>query len=131
MIGTDSDSAFKGDNRSEDQNFQKILSDNNAVLEPVILNNHHALGIIDNFAKNLKRVLSKEFLENKSTEWVSILPKIIEQYNNTPHTSLDNITPEQADSKRSGLPRLRETRVAQWVGGEALSDDTCLSQLGR
>jgi hypothetical protein len=90
---SDSDSAFKWGDRNEDQNFQKILSDNNAVLEPVILNNHHALGIIDNFAKNLKRVLSKEVLENKSTEWVSILPKIIEQYNNTTHTSLDNITP--------------------------------------
>ena len=77
IIMSDSDTAFKGDNRSEDQNFQKILSHNNAVLEPVILNNHHALGIFDNFAKNLKRVLSKEFLENKSTEWVSILPKII------------------------------------------------------
>ncbi len=55
-------------------------------------------GVIDIFAKNLKRVLSKEFLENKSTEWVSILPKIIEQYNNTPHTALDNITPNQAIS---------------------------------
>ncbi len=29
---SDSDSAFKGDDRNEDQNFQKILSDNNAVL---------------------------------------------------------------------------------------------------
>jgi hypothetical protein len=51
------------------------------------------LGVIDIFAKNLKRVLSKEFLENKDTEWVSILPIIIEQYNNTPHTALDSITP--------------------------------------
>ena len=93
---SDSDSAFKGDNRSEDQNFQKILSDNNAVLEPVKLNDHHALGVIDVFAKNLKRVLSKEFLENKKARWIDILPKIIEQYNNTPHTSLDNITPNQA-----------------------------------
>jgi hypothetical protein len=55
------------------------------------------LEVIDIFAKNLKRVLSKEFLENKDTEWVSILPKIIEQYN-TPHTALDNITPNQAIS---------------------------------
>ena len=46
---------------NEDQNFQKILSENNAVLEPVKLNDHNALGVIDNFAKNLKRVLSKEF----------------------------------------------------------------------
>ena len=32
------------------ENFKKKLSDNNAVLEPVILNNHHALRTIDNFA---------------------------------------------------------------------------------
>jgi hypothetical protein len=74
------------------------LSDNNAALEPVKLNDHNALGIFDVFAKNLKRALSKEFLENKSTEWVSILPKLIEQYSNTPHTSLDNITPNDAIS---------------------------------
>jgi hypothetical protein len=99
---SDSDSAFEGDNRDEEQNFQKVLSDNNALLEPVKLNDHNALGVIDVFAKNLKWVLSKEFLKNKSTEWVSILPKIIEQYNNTTHTSLDNITPNQAisDSKK-------------------------------
>ena len=104
IIMSDSDAAFKGNDRDEDQNFQKILSDNNAVLEPVILNNHHALGIIDVFAKNLKRVLSKEFLDNKSTKWIDILPKIIEQYNNTPHTALDNITPNQATSD----PKKRE-----------------------
>ena len=98
IIMSDSDSAFKGDDRDEDQNFQKILSDNNAVLEHVKLNDHHALGVIDVFAKNLKRVLSREFLENKSTEWISILPKVIEQYNNTPHTALDNITPNNAIS---------------------------------
>ncbi len=51
------------------------MSNNNAVLEPVKLNDHHALGVIDIFAKNLKRVLSKEFLANEDTEWVSILPK--------------------------------------------------------
>jgi hypothetical protein len=80
---SDSDSAFKEDDRNEDQNSQKILSDNNAELEPVKLNDHRARGIIDVFAKNLKRVLSKEFLENKITEWVGILPKLL---NNTiPH----------------------------------------------
>jgi hypothetical protein len=74
------------------------LSNNNAVIGPVKLNDHHTLGVIDIFAKNLKRVLSKEFLENMDTEWVSILPKIIEKYNNTLHTALDNITPNQAIS---------------------------------
>ena len=43
------------------------MSDNNAVLEPVKLNDHEALGIIDSFAKVLKRIISKEFLDNKNT----------------------------------------------------------------
>ena len=93
---SDSDSAFRGDNRGEEQNFQKILNDNNAVLEPVKLNDHHALGVIDIFAKNLKRILSKEFLDNKNTKWINILPDIIKNYNDTPHTALDDITPNQA-----------------------------------
>ncbi len=58
---SDSDTAFRGDNRDEDQKFQKILSNDNAVLEPVKLNDHHTLGVIDIFVKNLKRVLSKDF----------------------------------------------------------------------
>ncbi len=98
IIMSDSDSAFKGENREEEQNFQKVLSSNNAVLEPVKLNDHQALGVIDVFAKNLKRILSKEFLENKNTKWIDILPDIIERYNNTPHSSLDDITPNQAIS---------------------------------
>jgi hypothetical protein len=43
---SDSDAAFRGDNRDEDRNLQKILSNNNAVLEPVKLNDHHALGVL-------------------------------------------------------------------------------------
>ncbi len=55
---SDSDSAFRGYNHNEEQFFQNRLSDNNAVLEPVKLNYHHALGVIDVFAKNLKCILS-------------------------------------------------------------------------
>ena len=66
IIMSDSDSAFKGSDRDYDQNFHKVLSDNNAVLELVKLNDHHAMGIIDSFAKVLKRIISKEFLDNKN-----------------------------------------------------------------
>ncbi len=40
---SDNDAAFRADNHDEDQNFQKILSDNNTVLEPVKLNDHMEL----------------------------------------------------------------------------------------
>ncbi len=116
------------------------MSNNNAVLEPVKLNHHHALGVIDIFAKNLKLVLSKEFLENKDTEWVSILPKIIEQYNNTPHTALDNITPNQAISdpkKREHVMHLNILKAQQngfvtalKPGDKVRIDDTSLFNKG-
>jgi hypothetical protein len=53
IIMSDSDSAFNGDDEDEDQKFQNILSDDNAVLEPVKLNDHRAFGIIDVFAQNI------------------------------------------------------------------------------
>jgi hypothetical protein len=65
-------------------------------LEHVKLNDHHALGVIDAFVKQLKHVLSKEFLDIKSTKWIDILPTIVEQCNDTPHSSLDDITPNEA-----------------------------------
>jgi hypothetical protein len=66
IIISDLDSAFSGSGRDYDQNLQKVSSDNNAVLELVKLNDHHALeSIIDAFAKVLKRIISKDFLDNK------------------------------------------------------------------
>ena len=140
IIMSDSDSAFKGENREEEQNFQKVLSSNNAVLEPVKLNDHQALGVIDVFAKNLKRILSKEFLENKNTKWIDILPDIIERYNNTPHSSLDDITPNQAISdpkKRQHIMHLNilKARDNGFVtdlkpGDKVRIDDTALFKKG-
>ena len=103
IIMSDSDSAFKGDDRGEEQNFQKELSENNAVLEHVKLNDHHALGVIDAFAKHLKRTLSKEYLDNKNTKWIDILPTIVEQYNDTPHSSQEAITPNELYLTRKNM----------------------------
>ncbi len=47
--------------------FQKTLSNNNAMYEPVKSNDLHALGVIDVFAKNLKKVLSNDFKKNQGT----------------------------------------------------------------
>ncbi len=54
--------------------------------------------MIDVFAKNLKHILLKEFLDKKNTKWINLLPGIIERYNNTPHLVLSDITPNQAIS---------------------------------
>ena len=90
VIMADSDSAFKTDE------FNKVLDDNNAVLENVKLNDHHALGCIDRFARTLKTVLTKEFIDSGKSEWVNKLPTIVKQYNDTPHSGINDITPNDA-----------------------------------
>ncbi len=54
--------------------------------------------MIDIFAQNLNRFLSKEFLDNKSINWIDIFSETIKHNNNTPHISLDNIMRNQAIS---------------------------------
>ncbi len=65
------------------------------MLEHVKLNDHRTLGVIDALAKQSKDILSKEFLDNKSTKWINVLPTIVELYNETQHSSLDDITPNE------------------------------------
>ena len=40
--------------------------------------------------------MKKSFLFNKTTRWVDIIDNVIKIYNNTPHSALNGLTPEQA-----------------------------------
>ena len=76
--------------------FQKVLDENDIILNTNVKGDHFALGIIDNFAKRLKLIFAKKFLKNKTKNWVQYLHEIITTYNNSPHSALDGLTPIQA-----------------------------------
>jgi hypothetical protein len=59
--------------------------------------------VIDSCAKGLKRIISKEFLDNKNTTWANVLPEMIEHHNNRPHSSLEGITPNDAIADQKKL----------------------------
>ena len=60
------------------------------------LSDHHALGIIDDFALRIKTILTALFLKNKSTNWVNSIQNIVRHYNNRPRSSLNDISPNEA-----------------------------------
>ena len=91
VITTDTDSTLTGNL------FQEYLSNNNIAHNVVILNDHQSLGIIDRFARTLKSILNAYFIRNDDTNWIKILDKVIKQYNNTPHKSLNDIKPNDVD----------------------------------
>ena len=123
----DSDSAFKGHERVDEQKFQKVMSDNNAVLEQVKLNDHSALGVIDRFAKTLKIILTNEFIESGKANWTEILPTIIKSYNNTPHGGLNGIKPNEVftdEEKRNQVLHLNteKSRHSSTISKSVQSD---------
>ena len=59
------------------------------------LKDHRALGIIDNFAKRIKLILNKRFVDTNSTKWIDYITKVITTYNNQEHRSLGETTPNK------------------------------------
>jgi len=86
---SDSDSSFLG------EKFQTLLKSRNIELDPVVVNDHRALGIIDRFARTLKTRFTKLFLANKDTNWVDYIADIIFSYNNTSNRGILNYSPYQ------------------------------------
>ena len=91
FITSDSDSTFL----SGESN--KIFHKYDIIHNAVPVGDHASLGVIDRFARTLKTVLHKRFVKYNSTNWVDNLSKIIEQYNNSPHSAINDIKPNEAD----------------------------------
>ena len=71
---SDNDSTFIN------KSFQQILENNKIIHQPNILDDHHALGLIDRFARTLKMILTRLFLQTKKTNWIDYLDEIIKNY---------------------------------------------------
>jgi hypothetical protein len=95
ILMSDNDSTFIN------QSFHEILEKNQIIHQPNILDDHHALGLIDRFARTLKMILTRLFLQTKSTNWINYLDEIIKNYNNNGHSSIDYISPNEAFSEKN------------------------------
>jgi hypothetical protein len=80
---------------------QDLFEKHNIIHDVVPKGDHASLGIIDRFARTIKTVLHKRFVKKNSTNWVDALPLIVSQYNNSPHSGISNIKPNEADKPQN------------------------------
>jgi hypothetical protein len=91
VITSDTDKTFMS---AEVQKlFQKYDIFHDAIIAG---NDHRVLGIIDRLALTLKMIFSKIFIRYEKAVWINHIKNVIEQYNNSPHSSLDGLTPNDA-----------------------------------
>ncbi len=81
--------------------FQQILRDNDVIHQPNILNDHHALGLINSFTRTLKQTMNRMILQNNSSNWIDNIAEIVDNYNDTEHSTIKNIKPKDAFLERT------------------------------
>ena len=96
ILMSDNDATFMN------ESFQLILEKNKIIHQPNIIDDHLALGLIDRFARTIKTIFTRLFLQpaNKGN-WIDKIDEIVENYNNSGHTSIDNIKPNDAFLKKN------------------------------
>ena len=80
--------------------LKKILDQYQIILNLYIKGDHNALGVIDAYAKRLKLQLAKYIMiTDMKVNWVKLLHKVVDNYNNTPNKSINDIKPNEAHLK--------------------------------
>ena len=87
--------------------FQKMADKRRIALTMNALKDHRALGIIDNFAKRIKDVLTKTFLRTKDVKWLDIIQNIVDRYNKG-STSALKVVENLHESKQGEEPKYKD-----------------------
>jgi hypothetical protein len=90
IINCDNDASFMG------REFQRVVNEYNILFIENDVGNHRQLGIVDRFIATIKNNIYKYFKYYNTTNWIDALPRILNIYNGTPHSSLGGIKPENA-----------------------------------
>ena len=76
--------------------FKSLLEKENIIHSVYDYGDHHSLGIIDRFSRTLKTMIAKHMTAKNTKKWVDELPHLIEIYNNSPHSGIQDIKPKDA-----------------------------------
>lgn len=85
--------------------FQKLMKDRGIRFR--IAKNQHKASIIERAQRSWMGKMWKYFTYKETYRWIDVLPKLIDAYNRSPHSSLNGISPINVDKKMpTGYGRL-------------------------
>ncbi len=60
------------------------------------VNDHHKLGLVDRVIYTIRTLIEKYMAAYNTKQFITVLDDLVYNYNNTPHSNLKNMTPQQA-----------------------------------
>lgn len=87
------------DNGSEYTNkeLNKFLKDHDIEHRFVDVNQHESLGVVDRYCRTLRGLINKYCTSHKTTRYIDVLDKLVQNYNNTFHSTIKCTPNEAAD----------------------------------
>ena len=89
-----------GDDEFNSQTFIKVNKDNNIILRTDVAKDNHIvksngdkLAIVDSFVRTFRLLLNRYLVAYNTAKWIDVLDKLVSNYNNTVHSSLNGLTP--------------------------------------
>ncbi len=59
------------------------------------------LGLVDSLCRTVKRLMRKYIASTDDLRWIDWLPQIVDTYNESPHSSLGNLSPTEVDKNEA------------------------------
>jgi hypothetical protein len=90
---------IESDDEFNKQSVKDLLDSKDISFSSVVSKQDHiskgnALGIVDTTTRTLKKFIKKFMAQNNSPKFIDYLDDLVDAYNETPHSSLDNKTPD-------------------------------------
>ena len=80
---------------------------------------HNILGMIDRFSLTIKNKIAKLIKRNGNTRWIDNIDSIIKNYNKTPHSGIDDNTPDEMEKYPWVARNIALERVNEYQQKEA------------
>ena len=97
--------------------FKQLLKRNNVELQLINVGDHNKLAIINRFCRTIREILNKYMTSYKTTRYIDVLSKLIDNYNNTEH-STTTFSPNEAKEHVKEIQKLNIRRYNKAIQEE-------------
>ncbi len=98
QLDSDSESSFQS------RQFKALLKSNDITQHLVPVGDKHRIGVVERFNGTVRQYLNRYKTVYRTTDWLSVIPDFVENYNTSIHSSLDGQTPTEAITGIGSLP---------------------------
>jgi anthranilate/para-aminobenzoate synthase component I len=85
---------------------EKGISFRSIVAKQEHLSKGNSLGIVDSATRTIKKYIKKYMVQNNTPKFINVLDDLVEAYNQTPHSSLFDKTPEEVYDNEKTLKKI-------------------------